>query len=893
MKPNQYDEVLKLYNSYIIFVDTNKKIVENVLDGEVELAQNITYDDFATMFTKNGNFNEESYGKMSRFLNQLNIKDDSIFNLQITYETVEHEKVPLIVRGRKIDDDKVILSFSSEVNISNNKIDDLTRVLTKNSLIPIVNQKIKKNEPFLLILLEIDNFNYFVENYGKMFGDILLVETSAYLKRIVKEDGYVAREYKDRFLILLSVVDDYDYIHDALTNLRNSIMDLVSHNIKQSKITATIGCARFPKDGDNFDLLYKKTNLALERGKRKGRNCFIIYLEEKCGSADNYVIEEKQIQASSTVVTNFNIISGIYEILNRNGSKDNNILDALSLIGSYFQLDRVNLFLLEPENKIIYKIHQWSNPLSKPHPLTPTQSHFSLWHQTYDNTGMVKINQIDSNKNLPIYNLLKEDDVSALLAINLFYAGNEVGLLRFEMANSNRFWNQNEISALTLISKLFAIFIYKEYQKDYFENKLTYDKITGIYNFSKWIDVAYEYCGDNKDYSIINFSYNNFLHLSDVLGTKAIAEALRATAAAITKYSEKELYCRSADDRFIILTPMINKEEIVNYITKISNEVSNNYKYGHHLKLKAGICIHNEKEDLILTIDKANLARNKAIENDIPILFFTNELYEAQKERNELELHQNEALENGEFKLYLQPKINTKTNQIAGAEALTRWKYNNERMIYPNIFIPLFEQNGFIKTLDLHVFENVCKFQRNVIDSGYKPVPISVNLSMYQTNLDEYYNKINEIRNKYNIPANIIEIEITESTYVKKIDNVINLMKKLHNTGYQVSMDDFGTGYSNLSSLATFDFDTIKLDKNFCSNTENDRERTILKFVVGLARSLNIKILCEGVETIELVNFLKEIGCTLIQGYYFDKPMPADDLFEKYLKQEDNKMATK
>ena len=204
-------------------------------------------------------------------------------------------------------------------------------------------------------------------------------------------------------------------------------------------------------------------------------------------------------------------------------------------------------------------------------------------------------------------------------------------------------------------------------------------------------------------------------------------------------------------------------------------------------------------------------------------------------------------------------------------------------MIFPDTFIPLFEQNGFIKELDLHVFENVCKFQKSVIDSGNEPVTISVNLSMYQTNFDEYLEKINEIKDKYNVPAKYLEIEITESTYVKNNNNVKILMDKLHKNGYQISMDDFGTGYSNLSSLATFDFDMIKLDKNFCSNKENVKERTILEFVVRLAKSLNIKVLCEGVETKELVDFLRDIGCTLIQGYYFDKPMPAEDLKKKYL----------
>ena len=886
MKPNQYDEVLKLFNSYIIFVNTDKKIVELFLDDDVEIAHDLTYDEFCDVFVNTGKFDDDSKGKMSRFLNQLNVGDDNIFNLQITYHTQDGENVPLLVRGRKISNSKVILSISSEYIISNTKVDNLTRLLTMNSLIPIVNKKMVNNEDFILIVIDIDNFNTFVAKHGSMFGDILLVETAAYLKRIIKTDGYVARESKDRFLLLLDSNDNYDFIHEQIAKLRNTIMQLISHNIKQESITVTMGASRYPTDGDSFDTLYKKANLALERGKKKGRNCFIMYTEEKCGSLESYDLEEKILTSASSVVTNFNIISGIYELLNREGSKAKNILDALSLTGSYFQLDRINLFLLNPETKKIIKIHQWCNPLAKPHPLKPNQNNVDLWHKSYDNIGMVKINQVDSNKHLPIYNILKEADISAMLALDLLYTDIEVGLLRFEMCNTNRFWNQNEISALTLISKLFAIFIYKEYQSEYFEKKLSYDKLTGLYNFTKWIDVVYENLNDieNSEYSIISLSFDDYLHIADVLGTDIITSSFKYIANTIIKYSDKEIYTRVADDRFYILSPTLDTEYLKDYITKIFNDITNNYKYGHHLNLRAGVYLHNKKEDITKAIDKSSLVRTKAIEYDTPILFFKDEYYEIQMEQNKLELHQNKALENDEFKLYLQPKINTKTNKIAGAEALTRWKYKNEKMIYPNVFIPLFENNGFIKNLDLHIFEKVCQFQRKVIDLGYDPVTISVNLSMYQTNLDEYFNKINEIREQYNIPAKYLEIEITESTYVKKIDRVINLMKKLHNAGYQVSMDDFGTGYSNLSSLATFDFDTIKLDKNFCSNTENDRERTILKFIVRLARSLNIKILCEGVETVELVNFLKEIGCTLIQGYYFDKPMPSDDLLDKYLK---------
>ena len=885
MKRNQYDEILKLYDSYIIFVDTKKTIVEIVLDGDIKLAENVSYSEFADIFTKNGNFNEESNGKMNRFLNQLNIGDDEIFTFQAKYETVDFEKVPIIVRGKRIGDGKAILSFSSEYNIGNKKIDDLTRVLTKSSIIPIIQNSIAKETPFILLLFDLDNFASFNDKYGNMFGDILLVETGASLKRIIKEDGYVGRDSGDRFIIILYSDTNYEAVYNAISKLRTQVITLISQNIKQVEITATIGCATYPNDGDEFITIYKKAFMALKRGKKKGKNCFIIYDENKCGSAKNFELPDVQFAHSSHVATNFNIISGVYEIINRFGSKDKNIIDALSLIGTYFLLERINFFILNPETKEIIKIHQWHSPLVPRHPLTPNQRHIPLWHKSYDNAGMVKMVQVDSNKKVPVYPILKEDDISAILAFDLNYTDIEVGLLRFEMCNSNRFWNQKDISALNLISKLFAIFIYKEYEAKVFEKKLSYDRVTNLYNYSKWMDVVYSYFNDNNDvnYSIIMISFENFLRLVEVLGNAAIEESLKFTAKSLIKYSDKEIYCRTSDDNFIIMSPSTDQEYLKDYVEKLYKNINEKFKYGYYFKLRSGICIHNPNDDLNKTIDKANITKKKALEKEEICLFFSNEIYETQQLKNELELHQNIAIKNGEFKLYLQPKIDSTTNTIAGAEALTRWKFNNVKMIYPNIFIPLFEENGFIKELDLHVFENVCKFQKQVIDQGLTPVTISVNLSMYQTNLEEYYNKIDEIRQKYDIPTKYLEIEITESTYVKNNNNVISLMKKLHENGYKVSMDDFGTGYSNLSSLATFDFDTIKLDKNFCS-IEGKKERIILKFVVDLAKKLNIKVLCEGVETKELVDFLRDIGCTLIQGYYFDKPMPSEDLLNKYLK---------
>ena len=600
MKKQNMDEILKLYNDFIFFVDTDSQIVESVMDGKDILGENLGYEEFSNLFRNHFELTEASAAKMLRFLTQLKIGNDEIFSFEAKYDLESGEKLPMIVKGKRISQSTALLSFSSGRKVLNKETDGLTKLYTVDALKPLVQNAIQQQIPIMLLLFDIDNFQEYNQKYGNIYGDILLVETAAAIKKVVKTNGYIARESGDRFLIMLYVENDYDLIHAACTNIRNSVMDLTNHNVKQANITATLGCVGSPRDGDDFDLLYKKAFMALQRGKRKGRNCFIIYFEEKCGKADDFELPEAKFDYSTSTTSNFNIVAGVYEIINRNNSKDENIRDALSLIGTYFLLDRINFFILNPEIMEIIRIHSWHNPMIPERKMKINQAHLEPWHKTYNNLGMVKLVQVDSNKDLPIYDILKQDDISALLAIDLLYTNIEVGLLRFEMANSNRFWTTDEVATLNLISKLFAIFIYKEYEKDVFEKNLSHDRLTDLYNYSKWLDVTYLYLYDNSnpDYAIIRLSFLNFMHLGDVLGAEACNEVLKTTANALREYStENEIYCRTTEDRFIVITFNTDQDYITDYIEKIAKYVDDNYKYGYHFIVKAGVCINDGKND--------------------------------------------------------------------------------------------------------------------------------------------------------------------------------------------------------------------------------------------------------------------------------------------------------
>ena len=885
-----YDNLLSLYDNITVLIDLDKKQITSFLDGNNIIKSNITYQEFADSFSALKDFNEDSKQKIIRFLTNLNPPKEPI-DMPVSYTTINDETIAFELKGARLSDNEVLLVFSNLEHKSSDVYEPLTKVYNKEAMFENVKEAMKEHKPFVLMIIDLDHFREFNNTYGHMFGDIILLETAASIKKFLGNNGFIGRLGGDEFLLLAYIENDYDMVHKACTQVRHAINNVSKHNIKQTTITATVGCASYPADATDFDTLYKKCDKALARGKNKGRNCFIIYDETKCGSIDNYKPTKTFIHTDyiHQNQTNSNIVAGVFEILHRDGSTKKNIEDSLTLIGNYFLLDRITLATLEPDSGLLNKTYSWHNPRRPDlmNTVSTKQSNVAYWRKSFDKTGMLKIVQIDSNQgNKNLYELLKSQGTSSILAFEMKYLDKIMGLLRYDMCSSNRFWSQTDIATLMLISKIFTIFLNKEYENVKHKKALYVDRLTNIYNYSKWRDLVFEYLANSEEivkYSIMSFDIDKYKHLSDILGTKACDEAVIAISQALTLTSDNDFYCRVTDAKFLVFLPHQTNEILEKKYYDICKYL--NSKCGEKFLLMVGIYKHNGLDTLTTAIDKATLTVKQKEAKEKGFVYFSQEYYEETKKRLDLEIHMHKAKEDDEFLLYLQPKFNTSTGEVVGAEALTRWNYKHEKILTPNVFIPLFEQNGFIKELDYLVFENVCKFQRKTIDEGLTPVKISVNVSRYQSNFDAYIETIEAIRIKYDISPSLIEIEITEGMYIDNINQISEFIKNLHDLGYSISMDDFGSGYSNLSSLATLDFDLIKLDKGFCANRDNEKENIILSFVMALAKNLHIDVLCEGVETSEFVEFLKTIGCNLVQGFFFERPIPSNDFKTKYLKQ--------
>lgn len=885
-----FNNLMNLYNNITIVVDLKTHQIEVIYDGNNKLMENVPVKSFTDYFFEVNNLNPLQESKLTKFIDNLAPSYDP-FNIVATYYNVENEVVNFEFKGIQFEEGRVLVTIHDVEKTIIDRYDPTTKVLTKENIIKKVKQSIEENREFALMILDIDNFKLFNDSYGHMFGDVVLVETAASIKKFLGNDGFVGRLGGDEFMIIRYVGNDYNQVHKACKTIRDAVCNVSSHNIKQTTITATVGCALYPQDAQNYETLFRKADIALFRGKNKGRNCFIIYDKEKCREIEERENLPKTTEQLYSNVANTNIVAGAFEILYREGSVVKNINDMLTLIGNFFLLDRVVIETLNPENDTLSRRFEWTNPLIEgiSNIIHPIEGDKDIWRNQMDNTRMIKIVQIESNKDKigELYNILKRQKTSAILAFEVEYKNTIYGLVRFEMCSTNRFWQQSNVASLQLISKMIGIFLNKEYEKVLHKRELYYDRLTQVMYYSKWRDEVHKFLNESEQriqYSLMNFTFENFHILNDLFGTKECDLLLAKFGETLNEIFPSSCYtCRVNDDKFMAFIPTKDKAVIEMYFNDFIEAYFKKTERSDIVKIYAGVYIHDGLDTLTSSIDKATITRKIVRGLKSKLEYFTEDLYEKTRRTNELKAHMHKALATGEFMLYLQPKVNTETGEVIGAEALTRWNYKGRRIIMPGEFIPLFEQTGFINELDFAVFENVCRFQKDCIENDIMPLPISVNISRYQTNYDGYISRINEIRAMYNVPSRLIEIEITEGTYLANTEATSQFIENLHYYGYKVSMDDFGSGYSNLSSLAALDVDLMKLDRGFCTNRHNKKENVILSFVMTLAKNLNIDVLCEGVENEELVDYLKSVGCTIVQGFLYDRPIPANDFKKKYL----------
>lgn len=288
--------------------------------------------------------------------------------------------------------------------------------------------------------------------------------------------------------------------------------------------------------------------------------------------------------------------------------------------------------------------------------------------------------------------------------------------------------------------------------------------------------------------------------------------------------------------------------------------------------------------DAETAVANANLARKISKEpGNFSVIFYTPEMSEKINRELEIVSSIDRAIADHEFVAYYQPKIDSKTNRIVGAEALVRWQKKDGTFIYPDQFIPAIEKSKQIIDVDYYMYREVFTMLANRIKAGKTVLPISLNVSRQHMENLEIIDYVRKLLRKYEIPPELLEFELTETALMENGQNVETFIDEFHKMGVKVSMDDFGSGYSSLNLLSAIPLDVIKLDRCFLhSKNPGEKERVIITNIINMIKQLRMVSLCEGVETDSQSEFLKEIGCDIQQGFFFSRPVPPGT-FEEIL----------
>lgn len=427
----------------------------------------------------------------------------------------------------------------------------------------------------------------------------------------------------------------------------------------------------------------------------------------------------------------------------------------------------------------------------------------------------------------------------------------------------------------------------KEYEL--LQKKVQQDELTGAYNRQAFLKKARKLIDSTEEeMCIVLMDISNFKVINDLYGSK--------TGDRLLRYLADELRARGKDKEFVV--GRFNSDHFYMCMKMDDFEAMKfpkRYKtflQDMDVTVIYGVFPVGDNKDIPVNImcDRASLAaHDEERKRREYIRYYSEEERDKLIREQEIVNDMEKALEGHQFSVFIQPKYNIFENKIVGGEALVRWFHPQKGMVSPGEFIPVFEKNGFVIPLDYYVWEETCRFVSELKKKGYGELPISINVSRAHFYGKELRDKLEELIAKYDLSKDDIELEITETICAEDPDIIYKRVKELQESGFKVAMDDFGSGYSSLNMLKEMPLDIIKMDLKFLDGGDNEeKSRNILGTLISLAKSMDLYVVVEGVETKEQVEFLQSIGTRCAQGYYYSRPVDCG-AFEVMLLKETQK----
>ncbi|WP_131037996.1 EAL domain-containing protein [Clostridioides difficile] len=704
---------------------------------------------------------------------------------------------------------------------------------------------------------------------------LLMSEAKIHIKEVAVQGSQLAQRQIEKDLDVLNIFSNYYASNPDIPNeekMKNLLDEMENQKFYTMAIVDINGNAENTK-GDKFSV--------------KDREFFKNSIKGKKYVSSPYVDEVnksiKKIAISVPLLNNDKVVGVLYCTYNIN-----TLMKLINI--SFYENNSISYvvknngtIILHPQgdslSKNIYKLLKQDNDIQEVNRLKKELQE--------NKTGATVLNMLEERRYLGYATMDNGNSENNYIKDwNLIFSIPETVVF----SNSKQIINRAVYAVLSIVLIFIAIIFYIIYIKKSNEEEilsLAYeDKVTYIGNQNKFYRECSKYLLDKPslNYIIVYFDINNFKMINDTFGYEFGDNLLITIAKALKEeLTEGEVYARLSSDYFAIFCDYKNgRNKIIRKLDNIRSNIESNLSIVFEISLCVGIYFVEEGEvDIQKAVNKANMARSVAKGKNINYAIYNEDVRNKLSEESMILDDIKIALVKNQFEVYYQPKFSLVTGEMIGSEALIRWNHPEHGFISPAVFIPIAEKSKLILKIGRFVFERVCNDLYEWKKQGKKIVPVSVNLSrveLYQPDIVKFINKTIKM---YNLSSDFIEIEITETVAINELNILKNVLNELRTYGFSISMDDFGTGYSSISCLRDMPIDILKLDKSFLGGIEHDeRSRNIAKSIVSLAKSLDLVVIIEGVESKEQAELMKQFGCDLVQGFYFARPMPAKNFLD-------------
>lgn len=565
---------------------------------------------------------------------------------------------------------------------------------------------------------------------------------------------------------------------------------------------------------------------------------------------------------------------------------DQTINAVLTQIGEFLVSDRAYVF--EIKDELMNNTHEWTAPGISPQLEKLQQLDLSLisdWLPFFEKNDCIIIDDVEQlqKTNPAAYATLHAQEITSLIAAPIFLDNKLAGYIGIDNYDSEKIKNS---SYLLLSMSIFLSYAIRHRNHVDMLHRLSYhDLLTNALNRNAFMDVLSQFRpGQYASAGIIYIDINGMKEINDFYGHHQGDKILITTVAKVFNLFKPDELFRIGGDEFVIITYDLTETDFYEKFNLLRNIFCE--KTNLPFSIATGSCWVKSPSDLNSLLQQAD----SAMYTDKKKFYYGKE--KTSRYRHNLDDILNlanysalqEALTAGQFCIYFQPKISLDTEEFIGSEALIRYINQAGEIIAPNNFIPILEEARLIKMLDLYVFEEVCK-QINIWKERKMLVkPVSINLSRSTLSYHFLADQLLALITKHNIDISLLELEVTETA---EVDNQLvfsQALEKLKEYGFSISIDDFGVRNASLSLFTTINFDILKLDRSLVKTlAQNQKARILIRSLAVICSDLGIKLIAEGVETLEQLDILKELRCNEVQGYLFSKPLPLNDFENKYL----------